>query len=50
MQTADVKSSSEEELPQSGGGIFYSLPLEGKVDFSALPKKTDEVFLRRPPM
>jgi len=24
-----------------------SLPLEGKVDFSALPKKTDEVFLRK---
>jgi len=31
--------------------LFYSksLPIKGKVDFSALPKKTDEVFLRKPP-
>ena len=24
--------------------FFISLPLEGKVDFLSLPKKTDEVF------
>ena len=31
--------------------LFYSksLPLEWKVDFSALPKKADEVFLHKPP-